>query len=576
MRRAVAAVIAAVLGATALMMAAAPAGADVAILVINGKGWGHGVGMAQDGAFWMAKAGANASQILGHFYPGTGIGKASGTIRVVVLKPQGNDAFLAFPDGGQVQDVGSGQAGPGFPVSVGPNGQIHVWFDGSQYHAQAVSGTAMRTTSASGWQLASSVRDQTLPTLPGGGGSTTTTAAPTTTTTSTTRPAPVTTPDPSPTTPPPGATTTTVPPGPGGGGGGGGGGGAPPPPPGSTTVPPPPPPGQKPPPSSSRTLWALPKSTVQLPATNRRYRGAVEFTATGGPLRLVDQLDVEQYLRGMGEVRDGSWPPAALQTQAISARTYALRAAQTGAELCDDDRCQVYLGQQAEYPQMDKAVSATAGQVVVFGKQMASTVYSANAGGFSATPTEGFGPAASDVPYLPASPYETHDLFPWTVRVGLPDLAARFQYAGAVSAVRISKAGPSGRATEVTLDGDKGSMAVDARKFAAQLGLRSTFFSLGLEAAAAAPAPPAPADLIQVPPQDVAEASGSTAPVDDEVPLVKPQFHRVDGLNAAGHARKHGLGWLPWLAVAMLLGSVAAAGIISGGERFLRRFKLLA
>jgi hypothetical protein len=332
MRRPLAAAFAALVAAAAVVVPAAPAGADVQVLDINGKGWGHGVGMAQDGAFWMGKAGANAAQILGHFYPGTGIGKATGTVRVVVLKPQGNDTMLAFPDGGQVQDVSSGQPGPGFPVNVGANGQIHVWFDGGQYHAQAVSGTAMSTKSTKGWQLAASVRSQTLPTLPGG--DTTTTTTPPDSTTTTTQP-PITTPTTPSTTTPDSTTTTVVPPPPGG------------PPNSTTTVPPPPPPGEKPPPSSSRTLWALPKSTVAVPSTNRRYRGAVEFTANGGPLRLVDQLDVEQYLRGMGEVRDGSWPAASLQTQAISARTYALRAVQASAELCDDDRCQVYLGQQA-------------------------------------------------------------------------------------------------------------------------------------------------------------------------------------------------------------------------------------
>src|SRR3989440_2596801 len=199
MRRPLAAAFAALVAAAAVVVPVAPAGADVQVLDINGKGWGHGVGMAQDGAFWMGKAGANAAQILGHFYPGTGIGKATGTVRVVVLKPQGNDTMLAFPDGGQVQDVSSGQPGPGFPVTVGANGQIHVWFGGNQYHAQAVSGTAM---ASSHWQLAASVRSQTLPTLPGGGDTTTTTTGSTTTTTQ----PPITTP-----TPPPSPTTTTPP-----------------------------------------------------------------------------------------------------------------------------------------------------------------------------------------------------------------------------------------------------------------------------------------------------------------------------------------------------------------------------
>src|SRR3954470_2719131 len=43
--------------------------ATVPVLVIDGKGWGHGVGMAQDGAYWMGVGGASSNQILGHFYP---------------------------------------------------------------------------------------------------------------------------------------------------------------------------------------------------------------------------------------------------------------------------------------------------------------------------------------------------------------------------------------------------------------------------------------------------------------------------------------------------------------------------
>ena len=55
------------------------------------------------------------------------------------------------------------------------------------------------------------------------------------------------------------------------------------------------------------------------------------------------------------------------------------------------DRCQVYIGSTVEYPAMDKAVNDSRGQVVTFGGGLASTVYSANAGGHSATPAEGFG-----------------------------------------------------------------------------------------------------------------------------------------------------------------------------------------
>ena len=39
----------------------------------KGRGWGHGVGMCQWGAYGMARAGMDYREILVHFYPGTTI-----------------------------------------------------------------------------------------------------------------------------------------------------------------------------------------------------------------------------------------------------------------------------------------------------------------------------------------------------------------------------------------------------------------------------------------------------------------------------------------------------------------------
>ena len=39
----------------------------------QGKGYGHGIGMCQDGANGMAKNGKNYKQILKHYYPGSDI-----------------------------------------------------------------------------------------------------------------------------------------------------------------------------------------------------------------------------------------------------------------------------------------------------------------------------------------------------------------------------------------------------------------------------------------------------------------------------------------------------------------------
>src|SRR5687767_3805398 len=124
------------------------ASAAVPVVVIEGRGHGHGVGMAQDGAYWMARAGAATPAILDHFYPGTGVGKASSEVRVVVLPPVAeNEAVVAFPNGGEVRDIRGGRQSPGFPVRVPAGGRVRINFDGSRYTAEPVSATTLRDIS---------------------------------------------------------------------------------------------------------------------------------------------------------------------------------------------------------------------------------------------------------------------------------------------------------------------------------------------------------------------------------------------------------------------------------------------
>ena len=43
------------------------------IAIFEGRGWGHGVGMCQWGAYFMAKRGFKAEDILRFYYPGAKI-----------------------------------------------------------------------------------------------------------------------------------------------------------------------------------------------------------------------------------------------------------------------------------------------------------------------------------------------------------------------------------------------------------------------------------------------------------------------------------------------------------------------
>ena len=436
------------------------------VVILDGKGWGHGVGMAQWGAKYMADTGADVGSILGAFYPGTEFGSAGGAVRVAVYTSPDGTAALQFPGGGELRSPRTGDQSPGFPVAVAPGDTVVVSFDGAAYHvsggvaAQAF-GRAVRYQQQRCIPLVNCpTTTTTAPPGEGGGGgdgcllrdcSSTTTAPPETTS-----------PPPSETAPPPdsGAPGSTEAP-----------------PAGAVAV------------SSGSPVYAFPSGVTSVPARGRSYRGMVEATAAAGPLRLVNELDVEQYLKGMGEV-PASWPAAAIGAQAVVARTYALRAMSIGGELCDYDLCQVYIGATREAAGQNAAVDETAGMVLTYGGKLATTVYSADAGGVTANTFEGFGTPDGAYPYLTTVRYDTPDPLPWRVSVAMSDVAARFSYPGTVTALRVSQTGPSGRALEVVLDGTAGPMAVPGRQFKAALGLRSTLFALQNTTADVAPPPP--------------------------------------------------------------------------------------
>ena len=56
--------------------------------MVTGKGWGHGVGMSQWGAYGYAQHGWSWKRILAHYYPGTQVAPAP-VSRVRVLLGDG-------------------------------------------------------------------------------------------------------------------------------------------------------------------------------------------------------------------------------------------------------------------------------------------------------------------------------------------------------------------------------------------------------------------------------------------------------------------------------------------------------
>jgi stage II sporulation protein D len=98
-----------------------------ASFLVSGRGWGHGVGLSQWGAYGFARQGATYEQILGHYYQGTTLGPAAlSRVRVLLVSGRSlvtvsSQAPFRVRDGqGTMFELAAGphQFGPGFRLRV--------------------------------------------------------------------------------------------------------------------------------------------------------------------------------------------------------------------------------------------------------------------------------------------------------------------------------------------------------------------------------------------------------------------------------------------------------------------------
>ncbi len=146
-----------------------------------------------------------------------------------------------------------------------------------------------------------------------------------------------------------------------------------------------------------------PKPKVPPERVERLYSGNLRLQPNAyGTYTLVNQVPLETYLRGVvpHEI-GGSTTSSVLETQAILARTYALRNLRRFAiddyQLCADTQCQVYYGLTGVMPETDQAITATRGRVLTYQNELVDAVYSAATGGVTA--------AFNDVWHGPNRPY---------------------------------------------------------------------------------------------------------------------------------------------------------------------------
>jgi stage II sporulation protein D len=357
--------------AALFLLAAAPASAATKI-VVTGKGWGHGVGMSQWGAYGYARHGWSWQRILGHYYPGTHVSPAPlSRVRVLLATAQPKVA-VACPGTLKVSDAtgrtyslsgGSYRVGRALVLPVGTK-RVKV---AGKRHAHHESFATVRVRKA----------------------------------------------------------------------------------------------------LASPLVFDCPSAPVTW--NGRAYHGLL-VVRKAKKLSVVNSLALDDYVRGVvgGEMPD-RWSMAALESQAVAARTYALATLHPNKhfDLFSDTRSQVYGGVAYETERTNLAVSRTAGKVLTYRGRIATTFFFSTSGGRTADVREVW-PTLGDVPYLRSvsDPYDASSPHhAWQVVLPASKLPA-----GDLRLVRAA----DGRVSAVVA----GSKRIPATDFRRSLGLQSTWFDI--------------------------------------------------------------------------------------------------
>ncbi|MGX6449966.1 SpoIID/LytB domain-containing protein, partial [Patulibacter sp. S7RM1-6] len=196
------------------------------------------------------------------------------------------------------------------------------------------------------------------------------------------------------------------------------------------------------------------------------FRGRVDVVPDGDGVLVVNDLDIEDYLRGVvTKESPADWPAAALQAQAIAARTYAVTNAVGGRQFDQwpDVRSQVYAGIAGETAAGDRAVRATRGRVVTIDRKPVITYFFSASGGRTEDVRNVF-PDRTRRSWLRSvpDPYEADaPLHRWTRTFSVAAASERLGGVGRLREVRTLRTGDSPRIVRARAAGTDGRRTVD-------------------------------------------------------------------------------------------------------------------
>jgi stage II sporulation protein D len=216
------------------------------------------------------------------------------------------------------------------------------------------------------------------------------------------------------------------------------------------------------------------------------YRGALETVPTesqSGSLNVVNALSVNQYVKGViPNESPASWPLAALEAQAVAARSYGLsvQVGGNGFDLYDTTSSQVYKGFDSETARSNQAATDTSGQVLMYQGKIAQTYFSACSGGHTeSVQNVFFGPA---IPYLVGvpDPYDYYcPLHNWTLKFSGPEIGAKLgsYLDGRLKQIVVTEHGASPRIVWARLYGTGGVTKIRGDQLESALGAYTSWMT---------------------------------------------------------------------------------------------------
>ena len=265
---------------------------------------------------------------------------------------------------------------------------------------------------------------------------------------------------------------------------------------------------------------------------NRRYAGELRVLLNDKKLNIINHVKLEKYLKSVvGSEMPKEFPLAALQAQAIAARTYALKLLDKNKlfDLHSTQASQVYLGLESETSKINRAVRSTNALALFFKNELINAVFHSSSGGR----TENSGEVWKyQLPYLKSViDYDQNSKkYRWTNKFTSAEVEKAFSDLGKVHGIQIIDKSNTDRVLKIRLHGTHGNKIISGKKLRERLKLLSTKFELVLK---------------------FNQINLDDKTIDDFVPKPLPPIPTDYFLLVKGYGAGHGVGMSQWGAKAM-------------------------